>query len=97
MRDATITYLPWLLSVITIWMTVLAGNKHPNSWLVGLINQALWLAWIILSSAWGFLPMNFALWIVYARNHFKWSASEKGAAVALAKPVTLKDPQAQAG
>lgn len=97
MREATVAYLPWLLSAITIWMTVLAGNKHPSAWAVGLVNQALWLGWIIASSAWGLLPMNIALWIVYARNHLKWSASEKGAVVVPAKPVTLKDPQVKTG
>lgn len=76
MREITVTYLPWLLSVITIWMTVLAGNKHRSAWAVGLANQALWLGWIVASAAWGLLPMNIALWIVYARNHSKWSAAE---------------------
>lgn len=66
------TYLPWLLSAITIWMTVLAGNKHRSAWLIGLVNQALWLVWIVASSAWGLLPMNLALWVVYGRNHLKW-------------------------
>ena len=66
-------HLPWLLSAITIWMTLLAGNKHPKAWLVGLVNQALWLVWIIASETWGMLPMNIALWVVYGRNHFKWA------------------------
>jgi hypothetical protein len=68
-------YLPWLLSAITIWMTLLAGNKHPKAWLVGLGNQLLWLIWIVTVGAWGLLPMNIALWIVYGRNHLKWNAS----------------------
>lgn len=67
--------LPWLLSAITIWMTVLAGNRHPNAWAVGLMNQALWLVWIIASHSWGLLPMNAALWLVYGRNHLKWRTS----------------------
>jgi hypothetical protein len=75
MRHAIITYLPWLLSAVTIWMTVMAGNKHRSAWLVGLANQALWLAWIVAASAWGLLPMNIALWIVYGRNHLKWNAA----------------------
>ena len=79
LREATIIYLPWLLSVITIWMTVLAGNKHQSAWLVGLVNQALWLAWIVASASWGLLPMNFALWIVYGRNHWKWSQPKPAA------------------
>lgn len=65
-------YLPWLLSAITIWMTLLAGNKHPKAWAVGLVNQALWLVWIVSAGAWGLLPMNIALWAVYGRNHWKW-------------------------
>ena len=69
------TYLPWLLSAITIWMTLMAGNKHPQAWLIGLGNQALWLLWICVVGAWGLLPMNIALWIVYARNHAKWRAA----------------------
>jgi hypothetical protein len=64
--------LPWLLSIITIWMNVLAGNKTSWAWLVGIINQLLWLVWICAASKWGFLLMNAALWIVYSRNHFKW-------------------------
>ena len=75
MGEAIRTYLPWLLSAITIYMTVLAGNKSKNAWLFGLGNQALWLLWIITVGAWGLLPMNIALWIVYARNHLKWNRS----------------------
>lgn len=75
MSEAIVTYLPWLLSAITIWMTLLAGNKHRNAWLVGLGNQLLWLVWIIAAGAWGLLPLNAALWIVYGRNHLKWRAA----------------------
>lgn len=71
--EAVIIYLPWLLSAITIYMTILAGNKTRWAWMVGLGNQALWLVWIVASGAWGLLPMNIALWVVYARNHMKWS------------------------
>lgn len=35
--------------------------------------EALWLVWIVGTNTWGLLPMNVALWIVYARNHLKWS------------------------
>ncbi|MEO1723567.1 MAG: hypothetical protein AAFR84_14310 [Pseudomonadota bacterium] len=66
------TGLPWLLSAITIYTMLLAGNRQRNAWLFGLLNQALWLVWIAIAEAWGFLPMNLALWAVYARNHFKW-------------------------
>ena len=67
------TYMPWLLSAITIWTMFLAGEKHKKTWALGLTNQALWLAWIVAIGAWGLLPMNLALWVVYGRNHFKWN------------------------
>lgn len=65
-------HLPWLLSAITLWMTVLAGNKNRHAWSVGLFAQALWLVWILAVEAWGLLPMNAALWVLYARNHWRW-------------------------
>lgn len=65
-------YLPYALSAITIWTMFLAGNKSGHTWLIGLVNQALWLLWIVASESWGLLPMNIALWVVYARNHLKW-------------------------
>lgn len=75
LSDLIVIGLPWLLSAITIYMTVLAGNKHRWAWAVGLGNQALWLVWIIASASWGLLPMNLALWVVYGRNHLKWRAA----------------------
>ncbi|QGH73088.1 MAG: hypothetical protein [Podoviridae sp. ctviO18] len=73
MKELIIKYLPYLLSAITIYSMLLAGNKKRGAWAVGLVNQFLWLIWIVLSSAWGLLPMNFALWIVYGRNYIKWN------------------------
>lgn len=67
-----VEYLPYLLSCITIYQLVLAGNMHKNAWLVGLCNQVLWLTWILASGTYGLLPMNLAVWVVYTRNHFKW-------------------------
>ena len=70
------TVAPWILSATTVWTLFLAGNKSRNTWLVGLFSQCLWLAWILASQTWGMLPGNIALWIVYARNHFKWSTEQ---------------------
>lgn len=75
MRDQFVTFMPLILSAITLWMTVLAGNLHPRAWLVGLVAQVGWLVWIVVSGAWGFLPMNLGMWWVYGRNHLKWNHS----------------------
>jgi hypothetical protein len=71
------TILPYILSAITIYTMFLAGGKSKHTWLVGLANQLLWLIWIIAIQAWGLLPMNIALWIVYTRNHLKWNEKTK--------------------
>lgn len=73
MEKLIITYLPYLLSAITIYSMLLAGNKRKGAWIVGLINQFLWLIWICLTATWGLIPMNIALWIVYARNYWEWN------------------------
>ena len=75
-QSAVKDYLPWLMSAITIWMTLLAGNKHRFAWAVGLANQMLWLLWILVTASWGLLPMNIGLWLLYLRNHWKWQAVE---------------------
>jgi hypothetical protein len=74
--EIIVTYLPWLLSTITIYTMLLAGNKHRSAWAVGLVNQGLWLVWIVAAEAWGLLPMNAALWAVYIRNHLKWRTTD---------------------
>lgn len=76
MKEAIRDYLPWLLSVITIWMTLLAGNKHRSAWQVGLGNQVLWSIWIVVTETWGLIPLNVVLWGVYYRNHILWKAHE---------------------
>lgn len=73
MRQLVITYLPWLLSGITIYMTVLQGNLNKKAWVVGLINQLFWTIWIVVSGTWGLLLLNICLWYLYTRNHLKWS------------------------
>jgi hypothetical protein len=30
---------------------------------------------VVVVGAWGLIPLNTALWIVYARNHLKWQKS----------------------
>ena len=74
MRESVAIFGPWLLSAITIWQALLAGNKHKHAWSLGLLNQVLWFVWIISIQSWGLLPMNFALTFVFARNHYRWRA-----------------------
>jgi len=72
MKHLIITYLPYVLSTITIYQVFLAGNKNVHAWIIGMGNQVLWLTWILVSQNYGLLPMNVAMWVLYTRNHFKW-------------------------
>lgn len=70
-------YLPWLLSALSLLMSVLTGNKYRNAWLIGLGVQCLWLLWIYAARAWGFLPLCLALFLIYARNHLRWTREDR--------------------
>ena len=48
-KELILTYLPWLLSLLTIYSAVLCGDKIAFGWTFGFINQGLWLTWIITS------------------------------------------------
>lgn len=72
MKANVAAYLPWLLSLLTIYSAVLAGDKKPSAWTVGIANQLLWAAWIIASETWGMLPMNIVLAVIFVRNFIKW-------------------------
>lgn len=72
------TFLPWLMSCVTITSLWLQGNKWPYAWLITLGNQALWLTWIVTIEAWGLLPMTAAICFVAVRNHARWSQSLPG-------------------
>ena len=73
MKEWIIIYLPYLLSLITLYNMFLAGNKSKYTWIIWLINQALWLVWILLTESYWLLPMNIGLWVIYYRNHLKWN------------------------
>lgn len=67
-------WIPYVLSVFTLWMMYLAGNKSPLAWKVGLGNQVLWVTWICVSHTWGLAPLTAALIVMYIRNLWKWKA-----------------------
>lgn len=50
----------------------LAGSHRWQGWAVGIANQGLWLAFIVLFRAWGLLPLMVALLFVYSRNLLRW-------------------------
>ena len=64
--------ITWVLSATCLWHKWLAGSMWRYCWLLGLVNQALWLTWIVLTNNWGLMPMTLVITAVTVRNHFKW-------------------------
>ena len=60
--------LPWLTSAMTLWAVWLSGHNLRLSWVVSLINQALWCGFIVASGAWGLLPLTLSLAVIFARH-----------------------------
>lgn len=68
--------IPLALSCITLFTMWQAGNRNAVAWIAGLLNQALWLVFIVVFAAWGLLPLNVALVVTYGRNLAKWRREE---------------------
>jgi hypothetical protein len=71
-RQALVAYMPWGMSLMTIYGYWVIGNKNWRSWYVPLATQVLWFIWIGLSGNWGFLPAAFFLTAIAIRNLLKW-------------------------
>lgn len=61
-------------SVLTLYGMWRAGSHDWRGWAIGLANQALWFAFIVAFGAWGLLPLNVSLVVVYGRNLRRWRA-----------------------
>ena len=71
------TLLPWATSAGTLLGMWLVGQKKSVGWVVGLVNQALWVTFSIMFEAWGLLPLTAALIVVYSKALIQWRRDEK--------------------
>lgn len=72
--------IPLALSVNTIAVMWLAGDKKRLGWALGLAGQGLWFVFIVVFEAWGLLPLSVALTFVYGRNLYRWHQQDKAVA-----------------
>lgn len=74
MSHAITKYLPWLLSLVTVAATIMAGNLDPLGWALSALNQVLWFIWIMhdFKRNKGLLPMNLILTVIFIRNYLQW-------------------------
>jgi hypothetical protein len=68
--------LPFATGLLTLAAMWLVGNKRTLGWTIGLANQALWLAFIVVFKAWGLLPLTVVLTVTYTRNLIRWRREE---------------------
>lgn len=71
------TLLPWATSAGTLLGMWLLAQKKSAGWIVGLVNQVLWVTFAIVYAAWGLLPLTVALIFVYTKGLIKWQAEER--------------------
>lgn len=62
------------LGVLTFW---LAGRKIWWTWRLGLLNQALWLVYSLVTQQWGFLLGCVFYSAVYWDNNRRWIAERR--------------------
>jgi hypothetical protein len=60
--------IPWVTSAATLLAVWLNGRNVRLSWKVSLLNQAIWLVFIVTYDAWGLLPLTLALSAIFARH-----------------------------
>lgn len=69
------TLLPYFLSLVTVTVMWLAGNKDRRAWILGIVAQGFWLVFIVNTQSWGLVPLTAAMVIVYSRNLRAWKPS----------------------
>lgn len=61
-----------LISILSLLMVWLMGNKSIWGPLVGLISQVVWVVFTIQTAQWGLLPGVIAFIFVHGRNLYLW-------------------------
>lgn len=61
------------LGALALTSTHLAGSRRASAWVVGMVSQAGWLGFIIITGNLGFLVSFTGFSIVYVRNYIKWT------------------------
>ena len=69
--------LTWIISITSITMIYLMGNKWKYAPLLGIFNQILWYILILDSKQWGLLLGVTGYTVIHIRNLVKWMGETK--------------------
>ncbi|MEU8279800.1 hypothetical protein AB0C08_36415 [Microbispora bryophytorum] len=62
----------WALTAVGVTGLLLAGQRRALGWAIGLSAQALWIAYALATTQYGFLVSAVVYGGVYARNYLAW-------------------------
>lgn len=68
------SYLLSIISLVTLW---LIGNKNKAGFVLGLLNQVLWIWYALMLKQYGLLVGVIAYAAIYIRNLIKLNKDEK--------------------
>ena len=83
MTSAAGEMIPWITSAATLVAVWLTGRDVRLSWKVSLVNQAVWLVFIVTYDAWGLLPLTLGLSGIFSRHLWRTRDARPGGARAL--------------
>jgi hypothetical protein len=70
-------WFPWILSAVSCVMLWLMGNKSRWGPAFGIFNQVLWVAYVLVTRQWGFLPGCVLYTVIHARNWRRWTRPQR--------------------
>ena len=68
----------WVLAALGVTTVIIAGRKKWWAWPIGILTEALWVYYSIISEQYGFIVASFAYIIVYFRNTKIWYKDSLG-------------------
>ena len=65
-------YWSWILAAIGVSGIYFVGRKTIWGWLVLLFNEAIWIAYALVTEQYGFIVSAVAYAVVYIRSYLRW-------------------------
>ena len=72
-----ITILTYCMSAVAVWSLYLMGNKNKYGPIVGIVNQVMWIYYVLYTEEWGLMIGVIVYTIVHIRNTYKWAKEDK--------------------
>jgi hypothetical protein len=67
--------LDWIISITSCVMLWMMGNKSIFGPILGIINQGLWIFYVVWTGQWGLLLGVSLYTVIHIRNLAKWKRS----------------------